>query len=184
MNTDACNVDDINILHITECLSLSFVASFDDWSNIMRTRSFTLYKNDLDFNDISDSASMSESILSCSTMNLSVCRANKTGLPVLTSIISSENSSSSSSLWLWQTNWWESDYEYSPQRWYDHWLHGVTRYLVANYSFAEWVSARIEFKIFIVNISVTADGSLLSPTGGVNTTPQNDTFSRCNSFRP
>ena len=29
-----------------------------------------------------------------------------------------QNSSSSS--WQWQTNWWESDYEYSPQRWYDH----------------------------------------------------------------
>ena len=28
--------------------------------------------------------------------------------------------SSSSSSWQWQTNWWESDYEYSPQRWYDH----------------------------------------------------------------
>ena len=56
--------------------------------------------------------------------------------------------SSSSSSWQWQTNWWESDHEYSPQRWYDHWLHGVTRYLVANYSFAEWVSARIEFKVF------------------------------------
>ena len=77
--------------------------------------------------------------------------------------------SSSSSSWQWQTNWWESDYEYSSQRWYDHWLNGVTRYLVANYSFAIWVSARIEFKIFIVNISVTADGSLLSPTVGVNT---------------
>ena len=44
-------------------------------------------------------------------------------------------------------------------------------YSVANYSFAVWISARIEFKIFIVNISVTADGSLLSPTGGVNTIP-------------
>ena len=77
--------------------------------------------------------------------------------------------SSSSSSWQWQTNWWESDYEHSPQRWYDHWLNGVTRYFVANYSFAVWVSARIEFKNFIVNISVTADGSLLSPTGGVNT---------------
>ena len=77
--------------------------------------------------------------------------------------------SSSSSSWQWQTNWWESDYGHSPQRWYVHWLNGVTRYLVANYSFAVWVSARIEFKIFIVNISVTADGSLLSPTGGVNT---------------
>ena len=28
--------------------------------------------------------------------------------------------SSSSSSWHWQTNWWESDYEHSPQRWYDH----------------------------------------------------------------
>ena len=28
--------------------------------------------------------------------------------------------SSSSSSWQWQANWWESDYEYSPQRWYDH----------------------------------------------------------------
>ena len=44
----------------------------------------------------------------------------------------------------------------------------LTRYFVANYSFAVWVSARIEFKIFIVNFSVTADGSLLSPTGGVH----------------
>ena len=31
MNTDACNVEDVNILHITECLSLSFVASFEDF---------------------------------------------------------------------------------------------------------------------------------------------------------
>ena len=28
--------------------------------------------------------------------------------------------SSFSSSWQWQTNWWESDHEYSPQRWYDH----------------------------------------------------------------
>ena len=28
--------------------------------------------------------------------------------------------SSSSSSWQWQTNWWESDYEYSSQRWYHH----------------------------------------------------------------
>ena len=28
--------------------------------------------------------------------------------------------SSSSSSWQWQTNWWESDIEHSPQRWYDH----------------------------------------------------------------
>ena len=28
--------------------------------------------------------------------------------------------SSSSSSWHWQTSWWESDYEHSPQKWYDH----------------------------------------------------------------
>ena len=55
MNTDACNVEDINILHIKESLLLSCVASFEDWSNIFRTGSFTLCKNDLDFIDMSDS---------------------------------------------------------------------------------------------------------------------------------
>ena len=35
--------------------------------------------------------------------------------------------------------------------------------------FVERVSTSREFRIFIVNKSVTADGSLLSPTGGVNT---------------
>ena len=58
MNTDARKVEDINIPHITECLSLSFVAYFEDWSSIFHTRSFTLCKNDLDSNDISDSASV------------------------------------------------------------------------------------------------------------------------------
>ena len=28
--------------------------------------------------------------------------------------------SSSSSSWHWHSTWWESDYEYSPQKWYDH----------------------------------------------------------------
>ena len=58
MNTDASNVEDVNILHITECLSLSFVASFEDWFCLFRTRSFTLCKYDLDFNDMSDSATV------------------------------------------------------------------------------------------------------------------------------
>ena len=49
MNTDASNVEDINIRHIKECLLLSCVASFEDWCNIFRTRSLTLCKNDLDF---------------------------------------------------------------------------------------------------------------------------------------
>ena len=28
--------------------------------------------------------------------------------------------SSSSSSWHWQSSWWDSDYEHSPQKWYDH----------------------------------------------------------------
>ena len=43
-----------------------------------------------------------------------------------------------------------------------------TRYLVVRYLFVERVSTCREFRIFIVNKSVTADGSLLSPTGCVN----------------
>ena len=61
MNTDASNVEDINIFHIKECLSLSCIASFEDWSSIFRTRSFTLFKNDRDFNERSDSVTVSES---------------------------------------------------------------------------------------------------------------------------
>ena len=57
-NTDACIVEDINIHHITESLSLSCVASFEDCFCLFRTLSFTLCKNDLDSNDISDSASV------------------------------------------------------------------------------------------------------------------------------
>ena len=62
---------------------------FEDWSSIFRTRSFTLCKNDPDVNDISDFATVLESISSASTINLSVCCAKKpggcslTGLPVL-----------------------------------------------------------------------------------------------------
>ena len=86
MNTDACNVEDINIRHIKECLLLSCVASFEDWSNIFRTRSFTLCNDDLDFNDMSDSATMLESISSGTTINLSMCSANKPGGCSLTSL--------------------------------------------------------------------------------------------------
>ena len=96
MNTDACNFEYISILHIKECLLLICVASFEDWSNIFRTRSFTLCKNDLDFNDMSDSATVLESMSSSSTINLSECCANKPGgcsstsPTVLTSINSSD----------------------------------------------------------------------------------------------
>ena len=96
MNTGASNVEDMNIHHIEECLLLSCVASFEDWSNIFRTRSFTLCKNDLDFHDMSHSATVLESVSSSSTINLSVCCANElagcslTGRPVLSSITSSD----------------------------------------------------------------------------------------------
>ena len=79
MNTDACNVEDIKILFFSECLLLSCVASFEDWSSIFRTRSFTLFKNDQNCNDMSDSATVLESVSSSSTINLSVCCANKPG---------------------------------------------------------------------------------------------------------
>ena len=45
MNTDASNVEDINNHQIKERLSMSCIASFEDWSNIFRNRSFTLCKN-------------------------------------------------------------------------------------------------------------------------------------------
>ena len=37
MNTDASNVEDINIPDITECSSLSSVASIEDWFCLLRT---------------------------------------------------------------------------------------------------------------------------------------------------
>ena len=94
MNTDASNVEDINIPQIKERLSMSFFASFEDWSNIFRTRSFTLCKNDRDYNERFESVTVLESISSSSAINLSVCCVNEpadrsfTGLPVLASNIS------------------------------------------------------------------------------------------------
>ena len=76
MNTDASNVEDINIHQIKERLSLSFIASFEDWSNIFRTRSFTLCKNDRDFSERFDPVAVSESISSSSMTNMSVCWVN------------------------------------------------------------------------------------------------------------
>ena len=60
MNTDASNVEDINIPHINECLSLSCIASFEDWSNIFRTQIVAVL----------------ESISSSSMTKLSVCWVN------------------------------------------------------------------------------------------------------------
>ena len=77
MNTDASNVEDINIPQLTERLSMSSIASSGRWSNIFRTRSFTLCKNDRDFSERFDSVVVLGSISSSMT-NLS-----STGLPVL-----------------------------------------------------------------------------------------------------
>ena len=96
MNTDASNVEDINIHQIKESLSMSCIASFEGWSNIFRNRSFTLCKNDRDFNKRSDSVAVSESMSSSSLTNLSVCWVNGPagyplkGLTVLASNISSD----------------------------------------------------------------------------------------------
>ena len=91
MNTDASNVEDTNIHQIKERLSMSCIASFEDWSNVFRNRSFTLRKNDRDFNKRFDSVAVPESISSSSMTNLSVCWVNgcpPTGLTVLASNIS------------------------------------------------------------------------------------------------
>ena len=127
MNIDASNVEDINIHHIQECLLLSCVASFEDWSNIFRTRSFTLCKNDRDFCDRFDSVAVSESISSSSTINLSVCCVNTpagcslTCLPVLASSTSSERCPLlrrpffvSISFWV---AWWARVHYKSPCSW-------------------------------------------------------------------
>ena len=82
--------------HKKEYLLLSCVASFEDWSGIFRTQTFTLCKNGPDFNDMSDSLAVLQSISSSATMNLTVCRAKKQGncslssLSVLTSLDSSD----------------------------------------------------------------------------------------------
>ena len=48
MNTDASNVEVINILQLKERLSMSCIESSGERSNILRNRSFTLCKNDRD----------------------------------------------------------------------------------------------------------------------------------------
>ena len=59
MNTDASNVEDINIPQIIERLSMSCIASFEEWSNIFRNRSLTLFKNDRDHRERFDPVTMS-----------------------------------------------------------------------------------------------------------------------------
>ena len=61
-----------NIPQIIERLSMSCVASFEEWSNIFRNRSFTLFKNDRDFRERFDSVTVSESV-SSSSMQICLC---------------------------------------------------------------------------------------------------------------
>ena len=67
MNTDASNVEDMNILQIIERLSMSCIAFSEEWSNIFRNRSFTLFKNDRHLREKFASAAVSESISSSMT---------------------------------------------------------------------------------------------------------------------
>ena len=65
MNTNACSVEDMNMLHITECFSLSSVTFIEDRFCLFRTWSFTLSTNDLDPNDKSNSVSSSPMMNCC-----------------------------------------------------------------------------------------------------------------------
>ena len=66
--------------------------------------------------------------------------------------------SSSSSSWHWHTSWWESDFEHSPQRWYDHWIAQGKPVLWWLDIYLRKESQRAEeFRIFTVNKSFTAD---------------------------
>ena len=82
MNLDASNVEDINIRHIKECMLLFCVEFFEDWPNIFRNRSFTLFKNDRDLRQRSDSAAVSDSI------SISMTNLLDTSLPVFVPHIS------------------------------------------------------------------------------------------------
>ena len=62
---------------LQKVLSMSCIASVEEWSNIFRNRSFTLCKNDRDFSERFDSVAVSESISSSSMTHLSVSWVNK-----------------------------------------------------------------------------------------------------------
>ena len=84
MNTDAFNVEDINIHHITECFSLSSVTFIEDRFCLFRTWSFTLSKNDLDPDDKSNSVSSSPMMNCCV---LAPLRGQRTGFTLLSGFL-------------------------------------------------------------------------------------------------
>ena len=77
MNTDASNVQDINIHHITERLSMSCIESSGERFSIFRNRPFTLLRNERDFRARSDSVAVPESI------SISMTNLLDTSFPVL-----------------------------------------------------------------------------------------------------
>ena len=77
MNTDACNVEDINIHRIRERLLMSCIESSGERFSIFRSRSFALFRNELGFRERSDSAVVSESI------SISMTYLLDTSFPVL-----------------------------------------------------------------------------------------------------
>ena len=70
MNTADSNVTDMNIHHITECFSSFSVTFIEDRFCLFRTWSVTLFKNDLDLNDNSDSVSSSPMMNCCGLASL------------------------------------------------------------------------------------------------------------------
>ena len=76
MNTDASKVEDKHS-QIIDRVSMSCIASSEEWSNIFRNRSFTLFNNDRDHGERFDSIAVLESISS------SMTKLSSTGLPVL-----------------------------------------------------------------------------------------------------
>ena len=84
MNTDASNVEDINIHQIIERLSMYCIESSGERFNICRNRSFTLFWNERYFEERSDSVAVAES------MSMSMTNFFHTGLTVLVPDISPE----------------------------------------------------------------------------------------------
>ena len=60
--------------------------------------------------------------------------------------------SSSSSSWHWHSSWWESDYEHSPQKWYDPYDTGKPVFWWFNTYLRGEPQRAEEFGIFIVKI--------------------------------
>ena len=93
MNTDASTVEDINIHQIIGRLSMSCIESSGERFIIFRNRLFTLFRNERDFRERSDSVTVSESL------STSITNSLDTGLTVLYFDISPDFSTWEDHLW-------------------------------------------------------------------------------------